>query len=151
MAATPIWGQVCTHLVAVLTGATELAGVQVLDGWPGDLDMIGPETLVVDDEIDSVASMPVAVGGVKPYDDIFEVRILAHVRGRITRAATRERLAEIEAAVHSVLAADPSLSDLDGVLSAGIVRRRHQIQMTADGALSYAEITLSVHSRLSPY
>lgn len=151
MATTPIWAAACERLVTVLTNAPELEGVDVHDGWPGDLNLIGPESLVVDDEIESEASMPVAVGGAKPYDDIFTVRILVHVRGRLTRAATRERLAEIEAAVHTVLAADPSLADLDGVLSAGIVRRRHQIQMTADGPLSYAEITLSIHSRLTPY
>jgi hypothetical protein len=150
MAATPIWGEVTDHLVEVIAAAEGLAGVQVCDGMPGEMAQTGPELLIVDDEITSTASMPVGVGGAKPYDDIFEVLLRISVKGRATRAEARDRLAEIDAAVHTLLAGDPSLGDLDGVLSAGIVRRRRVVSNTTEGPMAYGEIYLSIHSRIVP-
>jgi hypothetical protein len=150
MATTPIWGEVAAHLVAALAAADGLAEVQVVDGMPGENDQTGPELLIVDDEITSESSMPVAVGGAKPYDDVFEVLLRISVKGRTSLADARTRLAEIIGATHTLLAGDPSLGDLDGLLSVTIVRRRAVVSNTADGPMAYGEIYLSVHSRIVP-
>ena len=150
MADQPIWEDVVDHLVEALAGFEGLAQVQVVEGLPGDIKAAGDELIAVDDEITSEASMPVATAGTKPYDDTFEVLIRIRVRGRSTRADTRARLGEIHAAVHELLAGDPSLGDLDGVLSAAIVRRRRMVTSTTDGFLGYGEVYLSVHSRITP-
>mgnify|MGYP006921326118 CR=1 FL=1 len=150
MADAPIWEDVVDHLVDALAGSEQLGAVQVIEGLPGDLKVVGDELVAVDDEITSETSMPVATAGAKPYDDIFEVLIRIRVRGRSTRADTRARLGELHAAIHELLAGDPTLGDLDGVLSAAIVRRRRMVTSTTDGFLGYGEVYLSVHSRITP-
>ena len=150
MADAPIWEDVVDHLVDALAGSELLAQVQVVEGLPGDLKVMGDELVAVDDEITSETSMPVATAGAKPYDDIFEVLIRIRVRGRSTRSDTRARLGEIHAAIHELLAGDPTLGALDGVLSAAIVRRRRMVTSTTDGFLGYGEVYLSVHSRITP-
>ena len=153
MADQPIWEDVVDHLVDALGGFEGLAQVQVVEGLPGDLKVVGNELIAVDDEITSETSMPVAVGGAKPYDDVFEVLLRIRVRGRIgdtARADTKNRLAEIHAAIHELLAGDPTLGNLDGVLSASIVRRRRLVTSTPDGPLGYGEVYLSIHSRITP-
>jgi len=150
MADQPIWEDVVDHLVDALAGYEGLGTVQVVEGLPGDLTVVGNELVAVDDEITSETSMPVATAGAKPYDDIFEVLIRIRVRGRATRADTRTRLGEIHAAIHELLAGDPTLGNLDGVLSASIVRRRRLVTSTPDGPLGYGEVYLSIHSRITP-
>ena len=150
MADQPIWEDVVDHLVDALAAFDGLAQVQVVEGLPGDLKVVGNELIAVDDEITSETSMPVATAGAKPYDDTFEVLIRIRVRGRATRAETRMRLGEIHAAIHELLAGDPTLGDIDGVLSASIVRRRRLVTSTPDGFLGYGEVYLSVHSRITP-
>lgn len=150
MAETPIWGDVTDHLVAALAGSELLDQVQVHDGMPGENAQVGNELIVVDDEITSESSMPVAVGGAKPYDDTFELRLIAFVKGRATRTEARDRLAEIDGAIHTLLAGDPTLGGLDGVLSASIVRRRRIVTNTTDGPMAYGETVLSIHSRIVP-
>ena len=150
MADQPIWEDVVDHLVDALAAFDGLAQVQVVEGLPGDLAVVSDELIAVDDEVTSEASMPVAAAGTKPYDDVFEVLLRIRVRGRATRAETKTRLAEIHAAIHELLAGDPSFGDLDGVLSAAIVRRRRRVTSTTDGPLGYGEVTLSIHSRITP-
>lgn len=145
-----IWGEVADYLVATLAGADLLAEVQVHDGMPGENAQVGNELLVVDDEITSESSIPVAVGGAKPYDDTFEIMLLIYIKGRKTRAEAKARLAEIVGAVQTLLAADPSLSDTEGVLSASITRRRRIIKTITDGPVAYGELVISVHSRIVP-
>ena len=150
MADQPIWEDVVDYLVDAMAGSELLGGVQVVEGLPGDLKVVGNELIAVDDEITSETSMPVATAGTKPYDDVFEVLLRIRVRGRATRADTKNRLAEIHAAIHELLAGDPSLGSLDGVLSASIVRRRRLVTSTPDGPLGYGEVYLSIHSRITP-
>lgn len=145
-----IWGEVCDYLAASLAGADLLAQVQVVDGMPGEHDQVGNELIVVDDEITSELSLPVGVGGAKPYDDRFEVMVLVYLKGRATRSEARDRLAEITGSVVEVLAADPTLGAIDGVLSAQIVRQRRIVKNTTDGPQAYGELVVSVHSRIVP-
>lgn len=49
---------------------------------------------------------------------------------------------EIRAAIHELLAGDPTLGDPDGVLSASIVRRRRLVTDTTDGPPGYGEVYL---------
>lgn len=151
MAAEPIWDDVRSHLVDLFKATVAFADVDVFDGWPGDNETYGNDVVVVDDEVESDASMPLAVNGAKPYDDIFEVAVVAHVRNRPTRAATRERLAELTAAIHTAMAADPSLADLDGVLTSSIIRRTRVVASSPDGFMARGVVTVRVHSRLSPF
>lgn len=151
MADGAIWEHVVDHLVAAFAGSELLDVAQVTEGLPGEDDLTGNELIAVDDEVTSETSIPVAVGGAKPYDDTFEVLVRIRVRGRPTRAETRARLREIHGAIHELLAGDPTLGDLDGVLSASIVRRRRLVVATTDGFLGYGEIYLSIHSRITPF
>jgi len=144
------WGEVTDHLVAALAGCELLDQVQVHDGMPGENAKVGNELLVVDDEITSESSIPVAVGGAKPYDDTFEIMLVIYVKGRSTRAEAKARLAEIVGAVQTLLAADPSLGGIEGVLSASIVRRRRITKVLTDGPVGYGELVISVHSRIVP-
>ncbi len=150
MADQPIWEDVVDYLVDAMAGSELLGGVQVVEGLPGDLKAAGNELVAIDDEITSETSMPVATAGAKPYDDIFEVLIRIRVRGRQTRAETRTRLREIRRDIHKLLAGDPSLGDLDGVLSTEIKRGRRLVTSTPGGPLGYGEVYLSIHSRITP-
>ena len=149
MASTPIWGAVVDYFTATLKREL-LDRVEVHDGHPGELGPASGEHLWVDDEITSESSMPVAVGGTKPYDDTFELLIRYTVMGRKDRKATRDRVNALMGEVHTLLAADPTLGDLDGVLSASIVRRRSFVVVDTDGPKGLGETYLSIHSRISP-
>jgi hypothetical protein len=151
MAKTPIWSEVCTHIVNALRGSALFSGAQVEDGWISENGVTSDTVVIVDDEIDSDTAIPVAVGGPKPYDDVFEINIIIAVRGRGSRAEARTRLAELDGAVHELLAGDPSLAGIDGVLKASIVRRTRRIAMAQDGPMARSVITVQVHSRLSPF
>jgi hypothetical protein len=58
------------------------------------------------------------------------------------------KLSVLIAAVENVLADDTSLDDLDGVLSAEITRERMTSAMFPEGPVGFAEVVVSVSTRL---
>ncbi len=151
MASAPIRQVVAEHLVDVLAGHELLGGVQVEDGYPGELAAAGPELVWVAEIANVEVAIPVGTGGTKVYDDRFAVRLSIRVAGRPNRRATARRLAEIHRGIHQVLATDATLDDLDGVLSAEITDRRSTVgSPTPDGHLGFGLVVVTVHSRIGP-
>lgn len=151
MATAPVRQVVAEHLVDVLAGHELLGGVQVEDGYPGELSATGPELVWIAEVADTEVSIPVGTGGSKVYDDRFAVRFSIRVAGRPSRRAAARRLAEIQAGIHQVLAADATLGGLDGVVSAEITDRRSTVgSPTPDGHLGFGLAVITVHSRIGP-
>lgn len=149
-ASDPVWWDVADHLVETLRAHPLLDGVQVADGFPGEVGTTLPEVVFVDEITSAEISIPVATGGAKSYDDIFTVWLVLRVAGRKSRREARIRLAEIDAAVLQVLRADPTLGDLPGVLSAEISERRQMAPDTSDGPRAHGMVAVTVHSRITP-
>ena len=123
-----------------------LAQVQIQYGWPGD-------TL----EKDSVwlggcngqLSIPVLQAGRKQRDDEFtvDVYIATGTRG-MTAVEADTKVVEYLSALDSVLANDPQLLTLDGLVAAVVTNiQGPDPSLTAEGASSFATATVSVHAR----
>ena len=61
---------------------------------------------------------------------------------------TMDQLSVLVAAVENALANDTSLGSLDGVLSAEITRERMTSAMFPEGPVGFAEVVVSVSTRL---
>ena len=127
--------------------ATALPGVRVDACWPGDeLEM---ESVYVADTIGSL-TVPVFGPARLTRDDRFDVRMV--VQGGSPQSDTREameRAALLLAAVEDVLADNPGLGAMDGVVSIG-----HAIQVEGpntfparNGVFTYYLLTISAHAR----
>lgn len=149
-ASSPIWWPVALHLVDTLRAHALLDGVQVEDGYPGEVGTTSSEVVYVDEITSSDISIPVATGGAKHYDDIFTVWLVLRVAGRKSRREAITRLAEIDGAVLQVLATDPTLDDMPGVVSAEITERRQMAPDTSDGPRAHGMVAVTVHSRITP-
>lgn len=147
MATTSIDWTVAKAIVDTLRADTTLRGVSVEPGWPGDQGVV--EQMIWLDDTESDTSIPVMTGTRMARDDLFDLSWQIRVAGRPTLDATRTRMAELVAAVENVLADSPTLSDLDGVVSAEITRRRSVAARTPSGILGFAEVIVQVHSRLT--
>lgn len=147
MATTSIRWAFATELIALIAGAESMATVLVKTSRPGDTE-ITDEMVYIVMPITGTVALPVGVGGRKPRDDKFEVR-LAVVASRPSIDEAMVRLEEIVADVCDLLAGDPSLGDFDGVLSAEVSATSFGADTYADGVWGAGEITVSVHSRLT--
>lgn len=135
------------HLIDLLRDHALMAGVVVEPGWPGD--QVGPETVWVAD-LDGQVNIPVMTGGRKQRDDLFRIPFEIRIVGNVDLDATFARLTEIVSAIEDVLADSPTLSELDGVVSAEVTEERFSIaDVPATGRVGMAELVVSVHSRLA--
>lgn len=151
MASVPVRWVVIRHICDVLAGHELLGGVGVHPGFPGELAAAGAELIWVDAPPPSDTRIPVGTGGRKIVDDTFSVPLQIRVAGRPNLAEAGDRLDEIAGAVVEVLATDPTLDALDGVLSAEITSvAGPAIGVTPDGPLGYSRIEISVHTRIGP-
>lgn len=147
MATSSIRWAFAKQLVDLIAGAESMSPVLVKSSRPGDTE-ITDEMVYLAMPITGTVSLPVGVGGRKPRDDRFDLRLAVAVsRQSIDEAMTR--LEEIVADVCDLLAEDPSLGDFDGVLSAEVSATTVGADTYADGVWGSAEITVSVHSRLT--
>ena len=120
----------------------------IYPGWPGEQTARATAQMVWIDDIDGNVSIPVMVGGRKQRNDDFEIPLEIRVVGLLTLDDTMRRLTDIIAVIENTLADDTSLSDLDGVLSAEITRERLTSAMSPEGPLGFAQVTVSVSTRL---
>lgn len=150
MASAPIWWECVWHIVDALRGAELMAEVQVEDSYPGEQAATGDELVFVREVVGLNSSIPVMTDGAKHYDDEFDVVFVIDVRGRPTIRAAQVRVSEIQGAIHKTLAGDPTLADLDGVVSAVISERRQAVVGGTDGPVGFGEVTVSIHSRIQP-
>lgn len=145
MATTNVRWAVIQHLLGALRAADGMVGVQVSAGWPGE--DVKPDTIWID-SVEGQVQIPVMQGGRKQRDDKFDIPFEFRVVDRKDLDATMQRLTVLVAALEDILADDPGLADEDGVIDAEITDERLTCAQTRDGALGFAQVTVSVHSRL---
>lgn len=145
-ALTSIRWQTVTQVIGLLEAEPTLTGVSIEPGWPGD--RVPLAELIWIDELDGNVEIPVMTGGRKQRNDDFTIAMQIRVLGQGTTNDTMRRLFEITAAIENVLADDPSLADLDGVLSAEITSERQTTAMLPEGPAGYAEVVLTISTRL---
>lgn len=145
MATTNVRWSVVNRLLTNLRSSPEMAGVLIEPGWPGD--RVKPETIWVD-FLGGPVSIPVMKAGRKERDDNFDIPLEIRVANNTSLDLTMARLTELVAAVEDILADDPSLDDLEGVIDAEITNERMTCAETREGHLGFAEVVVSVHSRL---
>jgi hypothetical protein len=145
VATTSIRWAVTKHLVDLLRADPDLAGVRVEPGYPGD--DAGAECVWVYG-LDGDLSIPVMTGGRKQRDDRFEIPFQVAVQNNRDLDSTFTRLTQIVAAIEDVLANDPSMGGIDGVVSAEITRERLSCGPSRQLWMGVAEVVVSVHSRL---
>lgn len=147
MATVGVRWAVTEAVVGLLESHPLLQGVVISPGWPGDKGVKAEMVWAGDVSGDLV--IPVGSGGRKYRDDKFTVLWFMRVTRQTTVAACKARVAEMLSAVEDVFADDPTIGDLDGVVSAEITGIQDEAQSTPEGVVGYATFTLSVHSRLS--
>lgn len=131
--------------ITLTIGQATLDGVQVEAGWPGDT--LKSEAVWID-QLDGEVTIPVMTAGRKYRDDRFTVPFEVRVAGKASLDATMTRLAVIVAEIEDVLADDPGLDTLDGLISAEVSEERMTAGEIANtGWIGFAEIVVSCHAR----
>lgn len=146
MATTTIRWEAATRIVDLLRADGSLVGVTVEPGWPGDRYQTAQ--LIWIDELDGECEIPVMTGGRKQRNDNFDIPLQMRVIGLGTLDDTMDKLSVLVAAVENLLANDTSLNSLDGVLSAEITRERMTSAVFPEGPVGFAEVVVSVSTRL---
>lgn len=131
--------------ITITIGQSTLSGVQVEPGWPGDT--LKAEAVWID-QLDGDVSIPVMSAGRKYRDDQFTVPFEIRVAGKATLDATMTRLAAIIAEIEDVMADDPGLDTLDGLISAQVTEERMTAgEIAATGWIGFGEVVVSCHAR----
>ncbi|CAB5217847.1 hypothetical protein UFOVP209_23 [uncultured Caudovirales phage] len=146
MATTSVRYAVINAIVTALRSKAALSAVNVQPCYPGDRNIFA-ETIWID-QVDGNLDIPVMVGGRKEYDDIFNVPVEIRVAGQITPEDCRSRLETLASIVRDCLQDDPTLSGLDGVVSAVMEDQKSYASGTPDGYIGFAEIVINVHTRI---
>ena len=144
---TNIRWAVCKHILDLLRPHANLVDVQIDPGYPGD--DAGPDCIWIDG-LDGDLEIPVSNAGRKYRDDIFEIPFEIRVAGNgRTRDEVMERTTAISAAIEDILADDPGLDDFPGVIDAEITSEKATCgELRGTGFIGFAEVVVSVHSRL---
>lgn len=146
MATVNIRWTVVSKIIDLISSNPLVAGVTVAPGWPGERNHLAQ--IIWIDDIDGNVEIPVMTGGRKQRNDDFDIPIQFQVLGFVNLDDTMRRLTELVAIVEDTLADDTSLDNLDGVLSAQITRERMTSAVTTEGPVGFAEVTVSVTTRL---
>lgn len=137
---------VCERVLEILDASSDLEGVQVEAGFPGD--RLEDEAIWFD-ETDGQINIPVSKGAdnVAARDDKFDVTIEFRVAGKASQREARARLDEIIGAFELGIARDTQIGQLDGVVVAGVTEGRETSgEFPGGGAVAFGERTLSVHA-----
>ena len=145
MATTSIRGDVKTWLVDELT--TLLEPVPVSYGWPGrhlERDHVWI------DRVTGTVTMPFAMSGRKVRDDQFTVRLVFQSsKPGDSIAETDETVETMYGHFEDLIATDPSLEAMDGVMDAPTwTAEGPNGELTDEGAVSFYVVDLTVNSRL---
>lgn len=145
---TSVRAVVKARLVELLVGSA--GAVQVSYGWPQDRK----DELIYVGATRGTVTVADLRAGRKTRDDTFtvEMHVLAGKPGQRTAQAAEERALELCALIEDVLAANPTLGDLDGVLWAAQRDTRSDTEdpvPTPEGYLGVAQIDIEVKTRLS--
>lgn len=143
----PIRWSVTVAIINALRTHSNLVGVQVEPGWPGD-EMLQPEAIWVD-SLDGDLETPVFKGQRLMYDDMFRIPFEIRVANRDTLDRTASRLEEVVGGLVDTLQTDPSLNDYPGVIAATISSARSTMAEHDSGYIGFAEVVVSIHSRIA--
>ena len=145
-APTSIRGVVKTYLVATL--AATLDPIPVAHGWPGR--NIERDHVWVD-RVTGFLELPLLTAGRKFRDDKFTVRVAFQASAPGDDIAeTVERVLALYAHVENLLADDPGLGEMDGLISAALGPvEGPDGSLTDEGAVSFVFADIAIHARLS--
>ena len=148
MAETTVWWSAVERLVSLLRVHPSLIGsVDIHTGWPGDLHR-KPEIVFVD-ELSSTEDRPVMKSGRQVRDESFRLPLIVVITGRGDLDSTMCRTSAVVAAIQDVLADEPALSDLDGVLFGWVARKSMSCGQTPEGPIGTARVVVDVTARLN--
>lgn len=144
MATTSIRKDVKTWLVDRLASSLT---AEVAHGWPGR--RLERDHVWVD-RVTGTVTMPFSMAGRKVRDDTFTVRLVFQAsRPGESIAETDDAVESMYAAFENLLADDPSLASMDGVIDAPTwTAEGPDGELTDEGAVSFYIVELTVNSRL---
>ena len=142
--------------VVVCRGAAgvAVAGPSVADWQRGCLHWLAgdlhrkPEMVFVD-ELSSTEDRPVMKSGRQVRDESFRLPLIVVITGRGDLDSTMCRTSAVVAAIQDVLADEPALSDLDGVLFGWVARKSMSCGQTPEGPIGTARVVVDVTARLN--
>lgn len=147
MATTNIRWAAAKRTIDLLRAHPTLVDVQVEPGWPGDTtrdEAIWLET------IEGAVEIPVVNAGRKSRNDTFKMSFtLRVVRGTLDEVMVR--ISELLAAFEDVLADDPGLGGLDGVVAGtfDLPNGPEAQDVVGVGPVAFAQVSITVLSRLN--
>jgi hypothetical protein len=145
MATTSVRRSAMRTILAALADADRK--LLVSSGWPGDKNE-RPRMLWVDD-VRSTEDRPVITGGRLHRDDMFTITLLMRVTGHRTTDAAHDDLETIDALIDDYFAADHTLDDLDGIVSAEVTEGDFTVGTTPTGVVGYGRREVMIHARLT--
>jgi len=135
-------------VIDALRTSPALRGVDVFAGWPGDRN-VTPLMVWVGFDITGNPNIPVATAGRKQYDDEFSFPLEMRVAGEPDMYKAAEKVDAIMAGVLDVLANDPTVGNLPGLVTATVSEMRGPYaEGTPDGPMAWAEVTVTAHLRI---
>ena len=145
---TTVWWLCAQHIVDLLRDHNTLRGkVAVEPGWPGDLNR--KAEMVFIDELSSTEDRPVMKSGRQVRDESFRLPLIVVITGRGDLDSTLCRTSAVVAAIQDVLADEPALSDLDGVLFGWVAEKSMSCGQTPEGPIGTARVVVDVTARLN--
>lgn len=140
---------IAQRFLDLLHGHPSVQGVECFDAWPGDKHVRAQ--MIWLSEFDGTLSIPVGTAGRKHYDDSWEFSVLTRAAGLPSAGATRSRQMELCAAIHDVVADDPTLGDFGPVVEVTHTEERQSPLLDAPGGglVAFSESVIAVHSRLT--
>ncbi len=147
MATTDLRWAVCTKIVELFRASTDLVGVTIEPGWPGD--RAPTAQLIYISDVDGTCEIPVMTAGRKQRNEIFDITVDFRVAGFGTLSEVGDRISEVFTAAGDILVDDVTLDDLDGVLSAEMTRKAGPaLGMFPEGPVGFAQFVITVSTRL---
>lgn len=116
--------------------------------YPGD--EAGPDAMWIPaDGITGEITVANMKAGRKERDDRFEISYLARAQGYTTATEAAERVEELCAVLEDVLADDPTLDDLDGLVHAVLATKEGPavFNFAGGGFIAYGRVAISLHAR----
>lgn len=135
-------------IVTLLQANGALANVQISHGYPGEGN-IQREAIYID-RVTGGQRIPVFKAGRKTREETYAVTVVVFVeQDGVTAADAEERAFELLQEVEDMLADDPTLGGVSGVIHATAGTFREQAEPGVTGAACLIEFDIDVLARLS--
>lgn len=145
MATTPIWYTATRTLLAAMRAADRQLHVSA--GWPGDKN--DRKRMLWVFEVRPAEERPVITGGRLHRDDFFTIELRYRVSGMRTGDDALDALQTLDALVDDYLAAEHTLDDLDGIVSAEVGVGAFTVDATPGGVVGFGRREINLHARLT--